>query len=349
MKPFKRLLARVRNFTTKHRGDERLREEMEEHLALQTEENIRVGMTLAEARRQARLQFGAIEAIRENYHAEKGLPLLENLLHDTRFALRILCKSPGFTVLAVLTLALGIGATTAIFSVVNGVVLKPLPYPDPERLVDVRLKLPDVNQGNWGLSRADFFIFREQSTTFQDVGLYTIGLNSQGEAVNVTGIGQPEHVPAQSVTASVLPILGVTPQLGRVFAWADDQPDSPDTVVLNYGYWRSKFGGDKSVLGRAIDVDGRPRTIIGVLPQRFSFLDKTNLAMLLPMKLDRVDYCPTQTGSHVGTGQRRHSSHDPDCASKLPSPTMLRRERFRKPATPIQPAAVETGSGGQRG
>jgi predicted permease len=289
MKPFKRLLARVRNFTTKHRGDERLREEMEEHLALQTEENIRVGMTLAEARRQARLQFGAIEAIRENYHAEKGLPLLENLLHDTRFALRILCKSPGFTVLAVLTLALGIGATTAIFSVVNGVVLKPLPYPDPERLVDVRLKLPDVNQGNWGLSRADFFIFREQSTTFQDVGLYTIGLNSQGEAVNVTGIGQPEHVPAQSVTASVLPILGVTPQLGRVFAWADDQPDSPDTVVLNYGYWRSKFGGDKSVLGRAIDVDGRPRTIIGVLPQRFSFLDKTNLAMLLPMKLDRVD------------------------------------------------------------
>ena len=107
--------------------------------------------------------------------------------------------------------------------------------------------------------------------------------------MNVTGIGEPDHVPAQSVTASVLPILGVTPQLGRFFALADDKPDSPDTVILTYGYWRSKFGGDRSVLGRAIDVDGKPRVIIGVLPQRFSFLDKTNLAMLLPMKLNRVD------------------------------------------------------------
>jgi hypothetical protein len=155
MKLLKRLFARIRNFATKRRGAERLREEMEEHLVLQTEENIRAGMTLAEARRQARLQFGAIETIREAYHAEEGLPLLENLLHDTRFALRILCKSPGFTVMVVLTLALGVGATTAIFSVVNGVVLKPLPYSDPERLVEVRLKLPDLRQNNWGLSQAD--------------------------------------------------------------------------------------------------------------------------------------------------------------------------------------------------
>jgi hypothetical protein len=162
MKLLKRLFARVRNFTTKRRGDERLREEMEEHLALQTEQNVRAGMTSAEARRQARLQFGSIEAIREDYHAEKGLPLLENLLHDTRLALRILCKSPGFTVMAVLTLALGVGATTAIFSVVNGVVLKPLPYPDPERLVEVRLKLPDINQGNWGLSRGFLHLSRAE-------------------------------------------------------------------------------------------------------------------------------------------------------------------------------------------
>ena len=153
MKPLKRLFARVRNFTTKRRGDERLREEIEEHLALQTEENIRAGMTSAEARRQARLQFGAIEVIRDGYHAEEGLPFLENLLHDARFALRILRKSPSFTLVAVLTLALGIGATTAIFSVVNGVVLKPLPYPDPERLVEIRLKLPDIRQSNWGLSQ----------------------------------------------------------------------------------------------------------------------------------------------------------------------------------------------------
>jgi predicted permease len=288
MKPLKRLFARVRNFASKRRGDERLREEIEEHLALQTEENIRAGMTLAEARRQARLQFGAIEVIREGYHAEEGLPLLENLLHDTRFALRILRKSPGFTAVAVLTLALGIGATTAIFSVVNGVVLKPLPYPDPERLVEIRLKLPDIRQSNWGLSQGDYFIYREQSRTFQDIGLYTAGIGSADQSVNVTGLDKPDHVPAQSVTANVLSILGVTPLLGRSFTLGDDQSDSADTVILTYGYWRSKFGSDRSALGRAIDVDGKPRAIIGVLPQRFSFLDKTNLAMLLPIKLDRA-------------------------------------------------------------
>ncbi len=162
MKPLKRLFARVRNFTTKRRGDERLREEIEEHLALQTEENIRAGMTSAAARRQARLQFGSINSIRDGWRAEEGLPFLENLQHDASFALRILRKSLGFTVIAMLTLALGIGATTAIFSVVNGVVLKPLPYPDPERLVEIRLKLPDIRQSNWGLSQGDYFIYRER-------------------------------------------------------------------------------------------------------------------------------------------------------------------------------------------
>jgi predicted permease len=273
----------------RRRSDERLGEEMEEHLALLTEENMRAGMTAAEARRQARLQFGAVEAIREGYHAEEGLPLLENLLHDTRFALRILGKSPAFTVVAVLTLALGIGATTAIFSVVNGIVLKPLPYSDPERLIEVRLKNPDLHVSNWGLSRADYLIFREQSRTFEDIALYDLGTNASGYSVNVAGIGQPEHVAALSVTDGLLPILGVEPLFGRSFTRTDDQPDSQDTAILSYSYWRSKFGGDRSVLGRTIDVDGKPRVIIGVLPQRFSFLDKTNLAMLLPMKLNRAE------------------------------------------------------------
>ena len=285
MKPLKRLFARVRNFATKRRGDERLREEMEERLALQTEENIRAGMTLAEARRQARLQFGAIEVIREGYHAEEGLPLLENLLHDTRFALRILRKSPGFTAMAVLTLAIGIGATTAIFSVVDCVLLKPLPYPHPEELVAVKLIGLD---SHFGASQADYFIYREQSRTFQDIGLYDAGMDSMGEPVNVTGLGEPEHVPALGVTDGVLSILGVTPLFGRSFTREDDQPGSPDTVMLTYGYWERKFSGDRSVIGRTIDVDGKPRTVIGVLRRRFGFLGNTNLTMLLPMKLDRA-------------------------------------------------------------
>lgn len=171
MRPLKRFLARVRNTWTRCQGDNRLREEMQEHLELQTEENIRSGMTPTEAYRQARLKFGAIESVRENFHAEEALPLIENLLRDTHFALRVLRKSRGFTAVAVLTLALGIGGTVAIFSVVNAVVLKPLPYSDPEKLIELRVKVLDISASNWSLSQADYFIFREQSRTCEDLGL----------------------------------------------------------------------------------------------------------------------------------------------------------------------------------
>ncbi|MGC2657732.1 MAG: ABC transporter permease [Bryobacteraceae bacterium] len=215
--------------------------------------------------------------------------MFENPVHDMRFAVRILRKSPGFMFIITLILGLGIGSTTAIFSVVNGVLLKPLPYSAPERLVEVKLNLPDAIQSNWGLSPADFFVYREQNRTFQEIGLYTAGVNSAEESVNVTGVGDPEHVPAQTVTASVLSILGEIPALGRSFTPADDQPGSADTVMLTYGYWRTKFGGDRSVLGKTIEVDGKARAIIGVLPPRFFFLERTKVAMFLPMKLDRSE------------------------------------------------------------
>jgi predicted permease len=300
MRPLNRFVSRVRNAWVRRLADDRLHEEMEQHLALQTDENIRAGMNPPEAYRQARLKFGAIEAIREGYHAEQTLPLIENVLRDARFAVRTLRKAKGFTAAAMLTLALGIGGTVAIFSVVNGVVLKPLPYSDPERLIELRVKAPgisagDVNASNWGLSQADYFTFREQSRTCEDLGLYDLETSSSGNAVNVTGIGQPEHVPALSVTEGLLPVLGVAPLIGRTFTRADDQPDSPETVMLSYGYWQSKFGGDPGAIGKAIDVDGKPRVIIGVLPKRFRLLDDTKLAMLLPMKINRE---ATQLGGY---------------------------------------------------
>jgi predicted permease len=269
--------------------DADLERELQSDLELEEEEQRERGLSPEEAHYAARRAFGNATFIREQTHETWGVAPFERFLQDIRFAWRRLAKRPAFTATAMITLALGIGATTAIFSVVNGVVLKPLPYPDPERLVEVRLKLPDIRQSNWGLSQADYFTYREQSRTFQDIGLYNTEIGSADQSVNVTGHGEPEHVPAQSVTASVLPILGVTPLVGRSFSLADDQPDSPDTVMLTYGYWRSKFGGDRSVLGKTIDIDGKPRAIIGVLPQRFSFLDKTNRAMLLPMKLNRAE------------------------------------------------------------
>jgi predicted permease len=185
---------------------------------------------------------------------------------------------------AIITLALGIGATTAIFSVVNGVLLQPLPYSHPEGLVEVGLDLPGINQFNWPLCPPDYFTFREQSRTFQDIGLYYTGFGASLYSANVTGLGRPEHVPALGVTDGVLPILGVTPLMGRSFVRADDEPGSADTVMITYGYWRGKFGGDRSVIGKTIDVDGKPSTIIGVLPQRFRFLDMTNLGVLLPLR-----------------------------------------------------------------
>ncbi|MGH9581717.1 MAG: ABC transporter permease, partial [Bryobacteraceae bacterium] len=146
------------------------------------------------------------------------------------------------------------------------------------------LSAPGVHLKNLTLSKADYFTFREQSRTFQDIGIYTAGSTS----VSLTGIGQPERVRALPVTHDVLPILGVKPLVGRLFTQADDSPGGTDTIILTYGYRRRKFGDDRSVIGRTIDADGKPRTIIGVLPQSFRFLDKTDLAVLLPIQLDRA-------------------------------------------------------------
>src|SRR6267154_2671209 len=248
------------------------------------EEKMKQGMSRRDAVRAVRLERGGLELAKEVVRSGGWEFFVETCWQDLRYALRILRKSPGFTTVTVLTLALGIGATTAMFSVVDGVLLRPLPYPQPGRLVEVGLDLPGINQYNWPLCPEDYFTFREQSRTFQDIGLYYTGFGASLYSANVSGVGRPEHVPALGVTDEVLLILGVTPLLGRSFTRADDEPGSSDTVMITYGYWRSKFGGDRSVIGKAIDVDGKPTTIIGVLPQRFRFLDMTNLGMLLPLR-----------------------------------------------------------------
>jgi predicted permease len=194
--------------------------------------------------------------------------------------LRSLVRSPLFTAVALLTLAVGIGANTAIFSVVNGILLKPLPYPHPEELVAVWLAAPGLNIKDLNLGPADYFIFREQDRTFQDIGLY------MGSTVNITGSGVPEQASGLMVTDGLLPVLGATPLLGRSFTPADDQPGSPDTVILTSGYWQRKFGGDRSIVGKTITVDGTPHQVLGVLRQDFGF-GGTNVALLLPIKFDR--------------------------------------------------------------
>ena len=187
---------------------------------------------------------------------------------------------PLFTSVAVLTLAIGIGANTAIFSVIEGVLLKPLPYPRSDELVVLDHAAPGVNIEHAGAAPFQYFTYREDGRVFQDVGLWNTG------TVSVTGLAEPEEVPTLFVTQGVLPILGVSPMLGRVFSSTDDKPGGPETVVLMSGYWRSKFGASPAAIGRMLMLDGRRREIIGVLPDTFRFLDR-KVSLVVPYRLDR--------------------------------------------------------------
>src|SRR5258708_6069806 len=201
--------------------------------------------------------------------------------NQLRQVMRRLGRSPMFTVITVVKVGGGGGANTVVFSVLEGVLLKPLPYPKPDELIGVWLTAPGIQLKEFELSPSDYFIFREQNRTLQDLGLYA------GDSVSVTGIAEPEQVRALRVTDGTLPLLGIPPLLGRSFTKQDDSPGAPETVMLTYGYWRRKFGGDSSVIGRNIIVDGKSRQIIGVLPQRFHFLDWEDPAIITPFQFDR--------------------------------------------------------------
>jgi predicted permease len=280
----RRILSLFRNLFRRRTIEQALDDELRSTLEALIEEKMQKGLSQSAARREALVEMGGIEQVKEGVRAVRAGHFVENLAGDIRYGLRQLRRNRSFAAVAALTLALGIGGTTAIFSVVYGVLLQPLPYAHPESLVAVGLDLPGISQFNWPLSPAEYFTFREQNRAFEDIGLYYTGFGAALYSANVTGFGRPEHVPALGVTDGVLPILGVTPQLGRRFTRADDEPGSVDTVMITDGYWRNKFGGDRSVIGKTIDIDGKPSTIIGVLPQRFRFLDMTDLGVLLPLR-----------------------------------------------------------------
>lgn len=201
---------------------------------------------------------------------------------EVRLVLRRLLRSPMFSALTLLTLAIGIGANTAIFSVLNGVLLKPLPYPDAERLVGVWHTAPGLGFKQLNSSPATYFTYREEGRSFQGLGLYA------SRSASVTGMAEPEQVDAMMVTHDVLPTLGVQPFRGRWFSEKEDVPKGPKTVVLTYGYWQRKFGGDTSVVGRTVLIDGNPHEVIGVMPDSFSFLNYRP-SVFLSLQFDRAE------------------------------------------------------------
>ncbi len=193
---------------------------------------------------------------------------------------RSLARMPGFTAVTVLTLAVGIGANTAVFGVIQGVLLKPLPYPQSDELAALDHAAPGVNIPSAGAAPFLYFTYREEGRVFQDLGLWNTG------TVSVTGLAEPEEVRTLFATDAILPMLGAQPMLGRVLTKADDTPGTPETVMLTAGYWRSRFGGDPAAVGRRLMVDSQPREIVGVLPDSFRFLDR-NVSLVLPYRFDR--------------------------------------------------------------
>ncbi|HZU30054.1 MAG TPA: ABC transporter permease, partial [Candidatus Angelobacter sp.] len=195
--------------------------------------------------------------------------------------MRRLSRTPMFTAVTLITLAAGVGANTVVFSVLEGILLKPLAYPHPEELVAISHNAPGLNIPELPGAPSNYFIYREQGKSFQDIGMMT------GDSVSVTGVAEPEQVHAQRVTDGITSILGVPPMLGRAFTRQDDVPGSPDTVILLYGYWQRRFGGDRNIVGKTIKVDGSQRQIIGVMPRNFHIMDMADPALLIPLQFDR--------------------------------------------------------------
>src|SRR5438477_3000445 len=279
---FRSLAAR---FLHRSQTENEMEEELRSHIERRADDLERSGLDRIEAERRARLEFGSTERFKEECREAIGGNFIDTVFQDVRFGLRMLRKSPGFTIVAVITLALGIGATTAIFSVLDGVVLKPLSYPHPEQLVSVEVSPLALDPSLRGIAPEDYFIFRDQSRTFQHFGIYAE--TDTDRDVNVTGFAEPERVHALNTTYSVLSVLGIPPMLGRIFSPSDDSPGAPPTAILTYGYWQRHFSGDASAIGKTIVVDGMARQIVGVLPRTFRFLDVQYLALILPLQLDR--------------------------------------------------------------
>jgi predicted permease len=233
--------------------------ELRAHIDALTEENIRRGMAPKEARHAAHREFGGVEQAKELYRERRGLPFLETLLQDIRFGARMFAKNPGFTCVAVLTLALGIGANAAIFSVVDAVLLRALTYRDSDRLVTL------LHDGTNPVSAANFIDWRDQSRSFEAMGA------AEYWSPNLTDVDSPEHIPGLKVTQNLFPVLGAEPQLGRVFTVEEDQKGAEHEVILSYRLWRRRFAGDGNVIGKAVKLDGELYTIVGVMPREFRF------------------------------------------------------------------------------
>lgn len=290
------LMWRIAGLFGKEQRDSQLEEELEAHLEMLTEENMRQGMEPEEARRAARVELGGAEQIKEAVREQRGLPFLEELGADINFALRMMQKNLGFTAAAVLCLMLGIGATTGIFTVVNAVLLRPLPYVHPDRLVRIYTEFPTFPNGGlhrFTISGPEILDLQGDTHSWASLDAWaTTGANLQGET-------RPVRVTAARVGGGLLNSLGVAPIAGRLIADSDDKPGAPLVEDISYGTWKSVYGGDATAVGRDSTIDGRKVSIIGVMPPGFEFppgAAQDPASVWVPLQLDPAN--PGNRGGH---------------------------------------------------
>ena len=266
MRRLRALLLRLANLFRKEESDREFAAEMEANLAMHIEDNLRSGMGKEEARRQALMRLGGVQATQEIYRERRGLPLLETLLQDLRFAGRTLRKNPGFTLIAVLTLALGIGANTAIFSMVNALLLHPYNFPELDRLVRVwESRGVDEGLDFRRVAAADIADLRSDVPVFEAMATYRyaeFNLNAEGTVQPVRGC---------AVSSNFFDVLGVAPALGRTFSPAEEQAGADQLAILSYGFWQRRFAGDSGLLGKTMQMNGRKYAIVGIMPRGFDY------------------------------------------------------------------------------
>jgi len=260
------LLRRIGNLFSRHRVDREIDAELRAHIELRVEDNLAAGMSAAQARRDAILRFGNPAVMRERTTAADTALLLESVCEDVSYALRQLRKSPGFAVTAILTLALGIGANTAVFSAMNSVLLRPLAYPHAERIF--QLEKGVASDISYQISVPLFLKWRAENTAFEQIAAYS-GLPV---GFNLAEQGRPERVPGLRVSADFFRVLGIAPQFGRNFIASDDQAGAQNVAILSSSLWQRRYRSDPAVIGKSIDIDGHAYTVIGILPPGFAFL-----------------------------------------------------------------------------
>ena len=260
----KRILSLFRNLFRERAVERALDDELRSSVEILTQEKMKQGLSDSAARREALMELGGLEQVKEEVRAVRAGRMVENFARDVRFALRTLAKSPGFTTVAVLTLALGIGANTAIFSDVEAVVLRPLPYKNPGSLVMVKESIPLAGPEPIPVCAPDVIQFQRQNQVFEAVAAF------RGGQFDLAGVGEPERITAERVNANLFSLLGVQPMLGRTFATEGDQPGQ-SLAILSYALWHRRFGADPGVIGRTVTLDRQPYTVIGVMPRNFVF------------------------------------------------------------------------------